>query len=158
MRIFWSIIILIISTLFISAQVSSIPADQIEIYKSLFTRKPGEGEVKLIQDEKLGTILFNQIQLNKQDKDIPRYWIRIFSDSGHGSRERAYAAKARFLKKFEGIRNDVIYDDPNYKVYVGGYWTKSEALRILNELKPDFPGAFIIYDRVKFPEAGRSGK
>jgi hypothetical protein len=141
-----------------TAQVGGIQAEQIGIYKSLSDHRPGEGEVELIQDEKLGLILFDQIQANKQDKDIPRYWIRIFSDSGHGSRERAYVAKARFLKKFEGIRNDVIYDDPNYKVYVGGYWSKSEALRILYELKPEFPGAFIIYDRVEFPDMERPGK
>jgi len=158
MKLFWLINIMVISILHGTAQVSGISAGQVGIYKSLFSSKPGEGEVILIQDEKLGTILFNQIQLNKQDKDIPRYWIRIFSDSGHGSRESAYAAKARFLKKFEGIKNDVIYDDPNYKVYVGGYWTKSEALQILYQLKPDFPGAFITYDRIEFPEMERPGK
>lgn len=149
---------LIISILQVYSQKVNVSVDQIEIYKSLFNRKPGEGEVILLQDEKLSRILYTQIQINKQYKDIPRYWIRIFSDSGHGSRERAYVMKARFLRKFEGIQNDVIYDDPNYKVYVGGYRSKSEALQILYQLKPDFPGAFIIYDRIEIQEMERSGK
>ena len=149
---------LIISILQGYPQEADIPVNQVEIYRSLYSRKPGEGEVILIQDEKLGRILYSQIQLNKQQKDIPHYWIRIFSNSGHGSREKAYEVKASFLKKFEGINNDVIYDDPNYKVYVGGYYSKSEALQLLYQLKPDFPGAFIIYDKIEFPEAEKSGK
>jgi hypothetical protein len=149
---------LIISILQGYSQEPVVPQKQVEIYRSLYNHNPGEGKVILIQDEKLGSILYAQIQLNKQQKDIPRYWIRIFSNSGHGSREKAYAVKASFLKKFEGINNNVIYDDPNYKVYVGGYYSKSEALQLLYQLKQDFPSAFIIYDRIEFQETERSGK
>ena len=82
---------------------------------------------------------------------IPCYWIRIYSGSTHSARDEAYETKARFLKKYEGIRNDVIYDDPNFKVYIGGYRSKSETLKLLNKIKRDFPTAFIVYDIIDFP-------
>ena len=128
------------------------PAGQAYIYRSLTNDIPGYGTVVINQDEMLSQILHTHIQLNMGFPDIPRYWIRIFSDSGHGSREKAYAAKGVFLKKYEGIRNDVIYDNPNYKVYVGGYRSKSEALKLLKQIDNDFPYAFIIYDRISIPE------
>ena len=136
----------------VQSQNKPVSPGDIYIYRKLAADIPGYGKAMIIQDEKLAEILDTHIQLNRGMPDIPRYWIRIFSDSGHGSRERAYAAKGLFLKKYEGIRNDVIYDNPNYKVYVGGFRTKSEALKILQQIKRDFPYAFIIYDRIALPE------
>ncbi len=134
------------------AQTDHLPKHQIEIYKQLSRYYPGAGEVSINQDDKLTEILFNHIELNKQEKGVPLYWIRIYSDSGQGSRQEAYSIKAKFLRKYEGIINDVVYDNPNYKVYVGGYHTKSEALKLLFKIHRDFPTAFIVYDRIIFPE------
>ncbi len=136
----------------VQSQHVQVTSSQIFIYRSLSADLPGYGHAVINQDEKLTEILYTHIQLNNEFPDIPRYWIRIFSDSGHGSREKAYAAKGVFLKKYEGIRNDVIYDNPNYKVYVGGFRSKSEALKLLQQIDNDFPYAFIIYDRITLPE------
>ena len=152
MRLLTAIFFLTSFSVLVQSQYVPVTASQIFIYRSLSADLPGHGHVVIIQDEKLTRILHTHIQLNKEVPDIPRYWIRIFSDSGHGSREKAYAAKGVFLKKYEGIRNDVIYDNPNYKVYVGGFRSKSEALRLLQQIDNDFPYAFIIYDRITLPE------
>ena len=52
----------------------------------------------------------------------------------------------------DDIRNIVKYDDPNFKVYIGGYRSKSETTKLLNIIKKDFPTAFIVYDIIDFPE------
>ena len=106
----------------------------------------------MIQEKKLDEILMLFMEQNRKLEGIPCYWIRIYSGSAHNSRENAYETKARFLRKYEGIRNDVIYDDPNFKVYIGGYRSKSETLKLLNNIKRDFPTAFIVYDIIDFPE------
>lgn len=105
-----------------------------------------------MQEEKFDEILMMFMEQNRELEGIPCYWIRIYSGSRHNSREEAYKIKARFLRKFEGIRNEVIYDDPNFKVYVGGYRSKSEALKLLNHIKRDFRTAFIVYDIIDFPQ------
>ncbi len=122
------------------------------IFKKLFPAVTGEAEVRVIQEAKLDEILMLFIEQNRKLEGIPCYWIRIYSGSAHDAREKAYEVKARFLRKYEGIRNDVIYDDPNFKVYVGGYRSKSETLKLLNTIKRDFPTAFIVYDIIDFPE------
>jgi len=45
-----------------------------------------------------------------------------------------------------------VYDDPNFKVYIGGYRVKSEALKLLKTIQKDFPSAFIVYDIIDFPD------
>lgn len=122
------------------------------IYKQLFYRETQGGEVRIIQEEKLDEVLLLFMEQNRKLGGIPCYWIRIYSGSAHNSREEAYETKARFLSRYEGIRNDVIYDDPNFKVYIGGYRSKSETLKLLNRIKKYFPTAFIVYDIIDFPE------
>ena len=92
------------------------------------------------------------IEQNRKLEGIPCYWIRIYSGSSHNAREEAYKVKAKFLRKYEGIRNEVIYDDPNFKVYIGGYRSKSETLKLLNRIKKDFYTAFMVYDVIDFPQ------
>ena len=106
----------------------------------------------VLSDRKLDETLILYMEQNRKLGGIPSYWIRIYSGSSHVARQEAYDTKAKFLVKYEGIRNEVLYDDPNFKVYVGGYRTKSEALKLLRRIHRDFPTAFIVYDIIGFPQ------
>lgn len=123
-----------------------------EIFKRLSKNHPGSGEISVVQDARLEEVLSEYISINQQKNGIPAYWIRIYSGSGHDAREKAYQTKAKFLSKYEGIKDKVVYDDPNFKVYIGGYRVKSEALKLLKTLQRDFPSAFIVYDIIDFPD------
>jgi len=122
------------------------------LFDMLFRNDPGLPEIKIIQEKKLDELMIRYIEQNRKLDGIPCYWIRIYSGSSHNARKEAYDTKARFLKEYEGIRNEVRYDDPNFKVYVGGYRSKSEALKLLRWIDKDFPNAFIIYDIIDFPD------
>jgi hypothetical protein len=122
------------------------------LFDLLFADKGSAAGVRIVQEAKLDEVLLAFMEQNRKLNGIPCYWIRIYSGSTHDAREKAYEIKAQFLRKYEGIRNDVIYDDPNFKVYVGGYRSKSETLKLLNQIKKDFRTAFIVYDIIDFPE------
>jgi len=140
----------------LTASLAAQSTGQIEkeshIYKQLFYQDSLGDDIRIIQEEKFDEVLLLFMEQNRKLEGIPCYWIRIYSGSAHNSREKAYETKARFLRKYEGIRNDVKYDDPNFKVYIGGYRSKSETLKLLNTIKRDFPTAFIVYDIIDFPE------
>jgi len=123
-----------------------------EIFRRLSKKHPGQGEISVVQDARLEEVLSEYININQQKNGIPAYWIRIYSGSGHDAREKAYQTKAKFMAKYEGIKDKVIYDDPNFKVYIGGYRIKSEALKLLKTIQRDFPSAFIVYDIIDFPD------
>ena len=139
-------------SIIISAQEYEQKESESPLFTQLFHPDNEAGEVHLMQEQRLDEILMLFMEQNRKMGGIPCYWIRIYSGSAHNSREEAYETKARFLRKYEGIRNDVIYDDPNFKVYIGGYRSKSETLKLLNTIKRDFPTAFIVYDVIDFPE------
>jgi hypothetical protein len=105
-----------------------------------------------VQDARLTEVLQEYIDINRQKNGIPCYWIRIYSGSGHDAREKAYQSKAKFLANYEGIKDKVVYDNPNFKVYIGGYRVKSEALKLLKIVQKDFPSAFIVSDVIDFPD------
>jgi len=96
--------------------------------------------------------MLRYMEQNRRLEGIPCYWIRIYSGSSNDARQEAYDTLARFLKKYEEIQNKVKYDPPNFKVYIGGYRTKSEAQKLLLKILRDFPNAFIVYDIIGFPQ------
>ena len=147
-------IILIVSLLAtpVMAQEYEQSESESPLFGQLFPGGPGGPQVKLIHEPRMDEVLLMFMEQNRKLRGIPCYWIRIYSGSSHDSREKAYETKAKFLSGYEGIRNDVIYDDPNFKVYIGGYRSKSETLKLLNRIKRDFPTAFIVYDIIDFPE------
>jgi len=151
-RIFFISFILALYVFTVHAQSGVKTDNEPDIYHKIFPSGNGEGEIKVIQDEKLDEILIRYFEINRLRNGIPSYWIRIYSGSGHDARDKAYQTKAKFLKKYEGTKDKVIYDDPNFKVYVGGYRIKSDALKLLKNIQRDFPTAFIVYDVIGFPD------
>ena len=146
-------IILVIISIASSTDAQDVDRKEEEsrLYNQIFHQGAGGSNVRIVQEKKLDEVMLNFIEQGRELGGIPCYWIRIYSGSTHSARDEAYETKARFLKKYEGIRNDVIYDDPNFKVYIGGYRSKSETLKLLTKIKRDFPTAFIVYDVIDFP-------
>jgi hypothetical protein len=146
-------IILIFSSLGMNLLAQEIDQKEVEslLFDHLFESASESPGVKIIQERKLDELLILYMEQNRKLGGIPCYWIRIYSGSTHAARQEAYDTKARFMQKYESIRNEVRYDDPNFKVYVGGYRTKSEALKLLKKIQRDFRTAFIVYDIIDFP-------
>jgi hypothetical protein len=150
-RVYFIILVIISIASSIHAQDVDQQEEESRIYQQLFQQGAAGSNVRIVQEKKLDEILLNFMEQGRKLGGIPCYWIRIYSGSTHSARDEAYETKGRFLKKYEGIRNDVIYDDPNFKVYIGGYRSKSETLKLLNTIKRDFSTAFIVYDIIDFP-------
>jgi hypothetical protein len=59
------------------------------------------------------------------------------------------------LKKFNTLFPDVmayrIYANPYFKVTVGDFRTKSEAMALLARIKGDFPSAFVVKENIGYP-------
>jgi hypothetical protein len=155
-KILYLIVLIFFLTDFITYSQSTGTRD--DIFNRLYENRPGSGEISVVQDDRLKEVLEEYIKINQQKNGIPAYWIRIYSGSGHDAREKAYQSKAKFLSKYEGIKDKVIYDNPNFKVYIGGYRVKSDALKLLKIVQKDFPSAFIVYDIIDFPDLKVSSK
>ena len=101
-----------------------------------FSTQAQNGKVEITQSIEIEKVIEIKKEINK-NKSMLR--IQIFN----GSREDANNAK----EKFENIKVDsiidMVYETPNYKIWVGNYKNQLEADRKLLEIKRYFPDAFI---------------
>jgi hypothetical protein len=109
------------------------------------------GQLNINQDERLNELIRRHIVINENQQGIEGYRIRIFSESGQGARPRATDARARFFNRYPGIDPYLDYDPPNWKVYVGDFRTRSEALKMQKKISRDYPYSFIISSRINLP-------
>jgi len=95
-----------------------------------------QGTVTVDQDPRIDEL----IELRKKlDDKSDRYRIQIFS----GDRTRAENKRANFGKYFSQYYTKLVYETPNYKIWVGSFRTRLEADRALIKVKKKFPNAFI---------------
>jgi hypothetical protein len=66
-------------------------------------------------------------------------------------RNAAGQVKNDFSGKFPYLPTYLVYQQPYFKVSVGDYRTKLEAVRCLNEIKKAYPGAFVIKEKINPP-------
>ena len=148
-------ILLIISCLFLSlsalyAQDTTRipPVDTTLIGRSILTVMGSNVEVN--QTTQVRQALESYTRANAS-KPIMGYRIRVFYDNGQGARTKSESIQ-RTLK--EQLGTTAVYrtfESPNYKVTVGDFRTKDEALRIYNALKNTYPTAYIIKESINYP-------
>ena len=86
------------------------------------------------------------------------YRIRIFFDNSQSARGASEAALYRFKVQNPGISAYRSFSSPYFKVTVGDFRNKSEAMEALGPIKQQFPSAFIVRERFKYPSiAKKSG-
>ena len=95
-----------------------------------------EGTVSINQDPRIDEL----IKLRKEIEDTrDRYRIQIFS----GDRTRAEDKRLNFRKYFSQYSTKLVYETPNYKIWVGNFRERLDADRALKKIKTKFTGAFI---------------
>lgn len=98
-----------------------------------------QGELTLNQDPKIDELLTLKKEVNASEKSGDRYKIQI----EYGSRAKTESARSRYLNAYSKWSSTIVYETPNYKVWVGNFRTRLEADRALVKIKKKFPHAFI---------------
>lgn len=112
--------------------------------------KGGNADVEIYQSQEVASALRKQIQDNSK-RTMSGYRVRIFFDN----KQTARAESEETIKRFEEIYHDVkayrTYANPYFKVTVGDFRTKSEAMELLSRIKREFPSAFVVKENIEFP-------
>ena len=101
------------------------------------------GSIKINQSNKVDSIIKLKKELNSKIQNLR---IQIYS----GDRENAEQIIEEFIEIYNDTTADVIYETPNYKVWVGNFYTQLEADKRLIEIRKKFRSAFIF--RPEFQE------
>jgi hypothetical protein len=114
-------------------------------------RETSHGSVVIYQDVKLRSLIRQHIESNNEK--FPGWRVQIYFGSGQTARDRANSAKEIFYKRFgQDYGAYIVYDSPYFKVRVGDFRTKAEAMKFRERLKPYFKSTWIIQDMVYYPD------
>ena len=92
--------------------------------------------------------------IDNRTRPITGYRIRIFFDNSQNARKNSASTLDEFLSSFRGIPAYRSYANPYFKVTVGDYRTKAEAMANLANIKKSFPSAFIVKEKINYPQIG----
>ena len=84
-------------------------------------------------------------------KPVQGYRIRVFYDNSPQARVRSESIAAYLRAQYPEAGVYRSFEAPNYKVTIGDFRTKEEALKIYNALKGTYPTAYIIKENINFP-------
>ena len=122
-----------------------------DIFQQIGTSKPGKGMVKISQDNTIRNLVDLHLSQQKKLNGVKGYRIAIYMGSGQEANKAADQSRARFISRHEEVKSYKQFEYPYFKVYVGDFRTRSEALKFLKKIEYNYPDAFIREDIVEFP-------
>ena len=77
------------------------------------------------------------------------YRVQIYAGV---NRTDAYNAQARFKQIYKDLNTYLSYEQPNYRVKVGDFTSRSQAQALMDQLKRDFNAVFIFTETINIEE------
>ncbi len=97
-----------------------------------------EGHVTVYQDETIPALLEQKTEMVKDGIIGERYRIQLFS----GDNNEASEVIKEYRSQFPNWSSTIVFETPNYKVWVGNFRNSLEADRALLQIKKSSPAAF----------------
>ncbi|AWG20361.1 sporulation protein [Flavobacterium faecale] len=99
-----------------------------------------QSQTSIKQDEKFEQLLSEKRKINSSMVANERYKIQVFVGNSEGARNALYACK----QDFPELDGSINFFTPNYKVWIGNFRTRLEAVRHSMDIKRKYPNMLII--------------
>lgn len=116
---------------------------------SLSAQQISEPEM-LSDDMALDSLLKLHKSYNAKYKSISGYRIQIFKGSGNSALENARTYEEDFSEKYNDTPTYLSFQEPYYRIRVGDFRSRLDAIKFLTTIKGDYPSAFVIQDNIEF--------
>lgn len=131
-----------------------------------FMRQDSASQVNIIQPEELNNRLMRHEHSTAVDSGEPRrggamtklvgYRIQVFMDNNQRTAKNEAQIKERNItSRFPQIGTYLSYTPPYWRLRVGDFRTREEAVEMMSQIKKEFPGyareIIIVRDRVNVP-------
>ncbi len=107
--------------------------------------EPSQATVTIHEDEKIKRLLKLKNKMSIKGAFNDRYKIQL----DYGSIKEANEILKQYNEAYEEWKGTIVYQTPNYKIWVGNFRNQLEADRALMKIKEKFPDAFILKPKVK---------
>jgi hypothetical protein len=142
------LLLLLSVTLCLNLTAQSTP----DIFQQIQTTRQGQGKIKISQDNAIRNLVDLHLSQQKKLNGVKGYRIAIYMGSGQEANKAADQSRARFISRHEDVKSYKQFEYPYFKVYVGDFRIKSDALRFLKQIENEYPDAFIREDMISFPD------
>ena len=102
--------------------------------------KAQDRNITVSQDPKFEQLLNEKRKTNVSNSVNDRYKVQIFS----GESEKAKKTLSDFKQQFSDLDGTIVFNTPNYKVWVGNFKNRIEAEKSLLDIKKKYNNAFLI--------------
>jgi hypothetical protein len=100
------------------------------------------------RDDRLDRLITKQKDYNVLKQTIPGYRVQIYFG---GVRPKASEVKLDFSGKHSDVPSYISYTAPNFKVRVGDFRTRLEAVKFMKSIEGQYPTIFIVPDEIALP-------
>ena len=104
-----------------------------------------------IGDARIDTLLQLHVLQNEKFPVIPGYRIQIYKESGNTALDKALEIRDAFEKRYN-VPAYITFNEPYYRVRVGDFRTRLDAIRFLEKIKRHYPLAWEIKDDIQIPK------
>lgn len=104
-----------------------------------FTGRLNAQEIQFNVDPAIDQLIRNWVYQNRTNPGIDGWRLQLLSTT---DRSRVEAGKTEFLNRFPTIPADWVHEQPYYKLRVGAFLTRQEALAFLPQLNAYYTGAY----------------
>lgn len=122
-----------------------------DIFLVLPSRSAGDDVNVSVHQSDLVRNSFRQHISSNSKRTSPGYRVRIFFDNRQSARNESENTLKKFKQLFPEVAAYRIYANPYFKVTVGDFRTKSEAMALLTRIKGAFPSAFVVKENIEYP-------
>ncbi|TRX71816.1 SPOR domain-containing protein [Carboxylicivirga sp. M1479] len=106
----------------------------------------GEGTITIYDEEGIEELIDIQVEVNERIGGVEGWRIQLYSGSGPVGKRNGLKVKSKFLNSFPHNEVDLSFTSPFWRVRVGNYRHKHEALPLLTEVRELFPNCYIVKD------------
>jgi hypothetical protein len=102
-----------------------------------------QGRIVMNEDPVIGRMMDTYIQVNKAKKTVSGWRVQILATPDRQNLDRNLQT---FQYRFPNLSADWVHHNPYYKIRVGAFSNKLDAMRLLHILRQDYPGAYLVAD------------
>jgi len=104
------------------------------------------------EDLRIDGLLQLHIAYNAAFPVMPGYRIQLFMESGNTALEKAEKITEKFEEKHENTPAYITFGEPYYRVRIGDFRSRLEAIKFLNSIQRSYPQAWVVKDKINFIE------
>lgn len=114
---------------------------------------PVKSQVVVSPQQGINTLIERHISSNKTLEGKQKgYRVQIFFDSGNNSRQQAITIRNEFASQYPKISTYIIFKEPNFRVRVGDFRTRSDARGFQQLIASIYPQSFVVKDEISYPK------